>query len=740
MLTAYECQLLVTYLDNLAAKLDWRDREAERLIGWVLTNEKEFLRARGANVLARWVHEHADLASIREGGFASLDDAAVRWTRLCDAIGHARRAAGEMALDVGSRRLNGLGKRLRLSRMDRKILEALARYVTHPVIGDLVDTVTGPPDWQRPLVLPERVLACLIGSTPQILRDRLALDSPLVRFGLATTEDGWGIGVGAHVRHLMLVSSAGQRIRPSWLTKVPPSPSSWKDFQYLGQDRVDTVTILGNAIERGDHGVNILVHGPAETDKAAFCSVLAERVKIDLFSVRDSGENSENGSRHLIRTLLLAQTIAGDLGHAALLAGDLDDIVAENPSTKRLIRLLGETPVPTFWIANDIGSIHPDVIRQMGFAVRLRSDPDLRPRSWLNALAGRGINTTLREARVLAKDYGAPPGVAVGAVAAAGDMGLVARSVQSLWPLLAKRSHRELISERLRSIEDLLPSCVERLKAMGQGQGAPAGIATGFEHLDALTGGLQPGGLIVVAGRPSMGKSAMVLNIAEHAAIEAHKTVAIFNLELTREQVQWRLLGSIGRLDQHRLRSGRLSEEDCLRIDSAASVLSDTRIFISDSPALTATRLTDRLRRINVEQDIGLVIVDYLQLMRAGDDAEANRAVAMSEAALALKGIAKALHVPVIAVSQLNLRLEWRSDKQPVLSDLSGSGAIEEHADVVLFIYRDEVYHPDSPHKGVADITVAKQRNGPTGAFQLRFSAETMRFDNLRAPIHEADT
>ena len=739
MLTDYECQLLVTYLDNLAAKLDWRDREAERLIGWVLANEKELLRARGANALARWVHEHADLASIREERFASLDDAAARWTRLCDAIGHSRRAAGDMTLDVGSRRLNWLGKRLRLSRMDRKVLEALARYATHPVIGDLVDTVTRPLDWQRPLVLPERVLACLIGSTPQILRDRLALDSPLARFGLATTEGGWGIGVGAHVRHLMLVSNAGQRIRPSWLRKVPPSPSSWKDFQYLGQDREDTETILGSAIERGDHGVNILVHGPAETDKAAYCSVLAERVGTDLFSVSASGENSENGSRHVIRTLLLAQTIAGELGRAALLAGDLDDIVAEIPTTKRLSRLLGETPVPTFWVANDIGGIHPDVIRQMGFAVRLRSDPDLRARSWLNALAGRGIYTTLREARVMAQDYGAPPGVAMGAVAAAGDMGLVARSVQSLWPLLARRSHRELIPERLRSIEDLLPSCVEGLKAMGQGQSAPAGIATGFEDLDALTGGLQPGGLIVIAGRPSMGKSAMALNIAEHAAIEAHKTVAIFSLELTREQVQWRLLGSIGRLDQRRLRTGRLSEDDWPRIDSAASVLSDARIFISDSPGLTATHLTDQLRRMHVEQDIGLVIVDYLQLMRAGGDTEANRAVAMSEAALALKGMAKALHVPVIAVSQLNRRPERRSDKQPVLSDLGGSGAIEEHADVVVFIYRDEVYDPDSPLKGVADITVAKNRNGPTGAFLLNFSAETIRFDNFRVPEEEAD-
>ena len=294
--------------------------------------------------------------------------------------------------------------------------------------------------------------------------------------------------------------------------------------------------------------------------------------------------------------------------------------------------------------------------------------------------------------------------------------------------------------ERLRSIEDLLPSCVEGLKAMGQGQGAPAGTATGFEHLDALTGGLQPGGLIVVAGRPSMGKSAMVLNIAEHAAIEAHKTVAIFSLELTREQVQWRLLGSVGRLDQYCLRTGRLSEDNWPRIDAAASILSDTRIFISESPGLTPAQLTDQLRRMNVDQELGLVIVDYLQLMRAEGNNGANRAVALSEAALALKGMAKALHVPVIAVSQLDRRLEWRADKQPILNDLSGSGAIEAHADVVVFIYREEVYDPDSPLKGVADITVAKHRNGPTGAFLLNFSAETMRFDNFRAPKEEADT
>ena len=231
-----------------------------------------------------------------------------------------------------------------------------------------------------------------------------------------------------------------------------------------------------------------------------------------------------------------------------------------------------------------------------------------------------------------------------------------------------------------------------------------------------------------------MGKSALVLNIAEHAAIEMGKSVAIFSLELTAKQVQMRMMGSIARVDQRKVRTGRLTEKDWPRIDSAISSMSEARIFVDDSPGLTVAELSDRLGQLKREQSLGLAIVDYLQLIRSGADSKSSRTTTLSEAIRLLKDMAKELEVPVVAVSQLGRQLECRSDKQPVLGDLPGSGAVEDHADIILLIYRDEVYDPDSPRKGIADITVAKQRNGPTGAFQLDFSADYMRFDNRRAP------
>ena len=734
MPTAYESGLLIDYLENIVARVHWRDPEAERLIAWLHANEEMLLQAQGANALARWLRMNADLATTREGPFPGHGDGAAHWAQLGEAFGYLRLAAGKVRMDVSAMRLNWLGEQLGLSRIDLAVLETLALYAAHPVIGNLVDSVFAPQEWQRPLVLPERVLACLVGTTPQVLRERLEVDSPLVLFGLAVVDDRWGVGVGAHVRRLTLVSD-GNGVRPSWIKLMPRGPFAWSDFEYLGQDRADAETLLASAIDRRQSGVNIMVHGPLDSGKAGFCTALSEQVGIDLFRVRPTGAGVEDGAGDLILTLHAAQSLVRNNVRAALLADGMDGLLAEELLTERLTRLLDDTAVPILWKVTDTSHVARDVLRRMAFAVRMPPNTDLQARSWVKALAGQGVDTTLRDALVLAKDYGAPPGAAADAAAATGGLGLVARSVQSLGPLLAqsRRRNNEAASAPLRSLADLLPACVERLNALKHGGSVDPDVATGFEDLDRLTGGLQSGELTVVAGRPSVGKSALVLNIAEHAAIEMRKSVAIFSLELTAQQVQMRMMGSIGRVDQRKVRTGRLTKEDWQRIDSAISSMSEARIFIDDSPGLTVAELSDRLGQLKREQDLGLSIVDYLQLIRSGSDSKSSRATTVSEAIRSLKDMAKELEVPVIAVSQLGRRLECRSDKQPVLSDLPGSGAIEDHADVILFIYRDEVYDPDSPHKGIADITVAKQRNGPTGALRLEFSAEHMRFDDSRA-------
>ena len=734
MLTAYESGLLIGYLENIVARVYWRDEEAGRLIYWLLTKEKVLRHVRGRDALARWVRANADLASARVRHSQDPTDKVDRWKGLGEAIGYVRRAAGEAAMDVRARRLNWYGEQLGLDPTDRAVLEALVRYATHPVIGDLVDTVfTGLP-WQRPRAVPERVLACLVGVTPQELGDRLDLwpPGPLLRFGLVAIDDRWGITARAHVRLLTLVDDSGEGVSPTWLRRMPPGPFEWKDFEHLGQDRLDAKTLLESAW-RAERGVNILVHGPAHTAKEGFCTALAEEARVTLFRVTARGSRLEDEPSDRLRTLLLAQSLVRKKEGAALLVDGMDTLFAEKSPTRRfLTRLLDDAPVPTLWTVTDPACVPRGVLRHMAFAVRMQSAADLRARLWISALARQGVDATLRDAKALAEDYGAAPGVAANAAAAAGGLGLVARSVESLLPLLAQR--REAALQRLSSLNDLLPSCVERLHALRQGGSVEPDVATGYEELDRLTGGLQRGELIVVAARPAMGKSALVLNIAEHAAIVMRQSVAIFSLELTAQQVQMRMMGSIARVDQRMVRTGRLTEEGWQQIDSAISSMSEARIFIDDSPGLTVTELSDRLGQLRREQELGLAIVDYLQLIRSGTDSKGSRDTTVSEAIRSLKDMAKELDVPVIAVSQLGRQLERRSDRQPILSDLPGSGAIEDHADVILFIYRDEVYDSDSPHKGTVDITVAKQRSGPIGAVRLEFSAEFMRFDNRRAP------
>jgi replicative DNA helicase len=282
-------------------------------------------------------------------------------------------------------------------------------------------------------------------------------------------------------------------------------------------------------------------------------------------------------------------------------------------------------------------------------------------------------------------------------------------------------------------LEPLLTRVVERIQELFERSGSSdvTGVPTGFADLDAKTCGLQAGDLIIIAGRPSMGKTALALNIGEHVAIDLGMPVAVFSMEMGASQLALRMLGSVGRIDQQRLRTGRLTDEDWPRLSEAIERMHAAPLYIDETPAMNALELRARARRLAREyKQLGLVVVDYLQLMSATASGE-NRATEISEISRSLKALAKELKVPVIALSQLNRTVETRTDKRPVMSDLRESGAIEQDADLILFIYRDEVYNPDSSDKGVAEIIIGKQRNGPIGRVNLRFGGEFTRFDNL---------
>jgi replicative DNA helicase len=278
-------------------------------------------------------------------------------------------------------------------------------------------------------------------------------------------------------------------------------------------------------------------------------------------------------------------------------------------------------------------------------------------------------------------------------------------------------------------VRELLGRVVDRIDRLYQAESHITGVPTGFDNLDERTAGLQAGDLIIIAGRPSMGKTALAMNLAEHAAIKTRLSVGVFSMEMPAEQLIMRMIGSLGRIDQHRLRTGKLMDEDWPRFTHAVELLSDTSLFIDDSPVLTPMELRARCRRLKREHDVGLVVVDYLQLMQVPGTKE-NRATEISEISRSLKALAKELSAPVVALSQLNRSVEQRTEKKPVMSDLRESGAIEQDADVILFIYRDEVYNKDSAEKGKAEINIAKQRNGPIGMFNLTFSGQFARFDN----------
>jgi replicative DNA helicase len=281
-----------------------------------------------------------------------------------------------------------------------------------------------------------------------------------------------------------------------------------------------------------------------------------------------------------------------------------------------------------------------------------------------------------------------------------------------------------------RRMKDLLVDALDRIDELFQRDNPITGVATGFYEIDMMTSGMQPSDLVIVAGRPSMGKTAFAVNIAQNAAVKESLPVAIFSMEMPSEQLAMRMLSSLGRIDQHKVRTGKLGDDDWPRLTQAVGVLSEINMFIDDTPALSPGELRTRCRRLAREQGLGLVVVDYLQLMQVHGSSE-NRATEISEISRSLKALAKELEVPVVALSQLNRSLEQRTDKRPVMSDLRESGAIEQDADVIMFIYRDEVYDEDSPDKGIAEIIIGKQRNGPIGIRKLRFFGEYTTFENL---------
>jgi replicative DNA helicase len=299
----------------------------------------------------------------------------------------------------------------------------------------------------------------------------------------------------------------------------------------------------------------------------------------------------------------------------------------------------------------------------------------------------------------------------------------------------AERSIFEISEDKVKpafhSLADILTDTYKAVEQAYENKCLVTGVPTGYHELDQLTSGFQPGDLVIIAGRPSMGKTALALNITQSATAATGIPSAIFSLEMSKEQLSLRLLSSEARVDSSKMRGGFLKESDLARINRAAGTLYDLPVFIDDSAAISALEIRAKARRMKMEKGLGFVIIDYLQLMRGRASAE-RRELEISEISRSLKALAKELHIPVVALSQLNRKVEDRSNKRPVLSDLRESGAIEQDADVIMFIYRDEVYNtePDNPNRGIAEVHLAKQRNGPIGTVKLTFLDHCTRFED----------
>ena len=310
---------------------------------------------------------------------------------------------------------------------------------------------------------------------------------------------------------------------------------------------------------------------------------------------------------------------------------------------------------------------------------------------------------------------------------ASGDVAeLLDRAEQLIFEISERR-----VRNAFTKLSQVLVESIKTIERLYEQKQSVTGVPTGFVDLDRMLSGLQPSDLIIVAGRPSMGKTAIVLNVAEHAALRADVGVAVFSLEMAKEQLAMRMLCSEARVDLARVRTGHLTDREFPRLAMAAGRLGDAPIFIDDTPALSVLELRAKARRLKRDpaNKLGLVIVDYIQLMRSSEGRD-NREQEISEISRSLKALAKELHVPVLALSQLNRQVESRTPPVPRLADLRESGAIEQDADVIIFLYRDDYYNEDSDKKGLAEVIVAKQRNGPTGSVELTFLREFTRFEN----------
>ncbi len=288
------------------------------------------------------------------------------------------------------------------------------------------------------------------------------------------------------------------------------------------------------------------------------------------------------------------------------------------------------------------------------------------------------------------------------------------------------------------TISHILTSTVERIELLCNSTESITGVSTGYYDFDEMTSGLQKADLIIVAGRPSMGKTTFAMNIVEHVAMSnKNKPALVFSMEMPSESLAMRMLASLGKIEQTKIRNGKLDDDDWSRFGSGVALLSETKILIDDTPALSPTEVRARARRVMREHgELGVIAIDYLQLMAIKGGSE-NRTNEISEISRSLKSLAKELNVPVIALSQLNRELEKRPNKRPVMSDLRESGAIEQDADLIVFVYRDEVYNEDTPDKGTAEIIIGKQRNGPIGTVKLRFEGRYSRFDNLAPSYYQ---
>ncbi len=303
---------------------------------------------------------------------------------------------------------------------------------------------------------------------------------------------------------------------------------------------------------------------------------------------------------------------------------------------------------------------------------------------------------------------------------------LVDEAEQAIFDIAGTKDSQNFIH-----VKSIVPKAFATVEQLYKRKELITGVPSGYHEIDKMTAGLQPSDLIIVAARPSMGKTSFAMNIAQHAALVEKTGVAVFSLEMSKEQLVMRLLSSVGRIDSQRIRTGKLRSDDWPKLTRAVGMLSEAPIFIDDTPAISVLEMRAKTRRLAAKHDIGLIVVDYLQLMR-GRSTE-NRTQEISDISRSLKALAKEHSIPVIALSQLNRGLESRTDKRPMMSDLRESGAIEQDADVICFIYRDEVYNKaeDNPEKGSAEIIIGKQRNGPTGVVRLTFIKEYTMFENM---------